>query len=129
MKKTIKTIILIGLSSFVLQAFALDFVYSKHAWFGTGSEGNEYAIEGYDTVNYFTQNKPAKGSADFTFEYQNKQWHFKDANNLALFKANPTKYAPQYGWHCAWRMGIDGEGVYGDPTLWTASFILITTKK
>ncbi len=70
-------------------------------------------------MNYFTQNTPAKGSTDFTFEYQNKQWHFKNANNLSLFKANPKKYASQDVGHCAWRMGMDGESVYGDPTLWT----------
>jgi hypothetical protein len=40
--------------------------YTKHAWFGAGSEGNEYAIEGYDTVNYFTENKPVKGLAEFS---------------------------------------------------------------
>ncbi|MBA5249217.1 MAG: YHS domain-containing protein [Gammaproteobacteria bacterium] len=118
MNKILKLIALIGLSAFALQALSLDFVYTKKAWFGAGSEGNEYAIEGYDAVNYFTQNESVEGSADFAFKYKDKQWHFKNASNLALFKAHPEKYAPQYGGHCAWRMGIDGEGVYGDPTLW-----------
>ncbi len=102
-----------------MQVFSLDFVYSKHAWFGAGSEGNEYAIEGFDAVNYFTQSQPAKGSKDFSFEYRNKHWHFKNSENLALFTANPQKYAPQYGGHCAWRVAQDGAGVYGDPKIWT----------
>lgn len=116
MKKT--KIIILMLSLFTLQVFALDFVYTKHAWFGLGSEGNKYAIEGYDAVNYFTQNKPAKGNINFAFEYKDKQWHFKNAKNLALFKENPQKYAAQYGGHCVWRMGTDGVGVYGNPNLW-----------
>lgn len=119
MKNNLKTSLLTLLSFFTLQASALDFVYTKHTWFGAGSEGNEYAIEGYDVLNYFTEDKPVKGSKDFSYEYKNKQWHFKNAKNLALFKSNPQKYAPQYGGHCAWRMGIDGEGVYGDPNIWT----------
>lgn len=116
--KKIKITLLTLLNLLTLQVFALDFVYTKHAWFGAGSEGNEYAIEGYDAVNYFTENKPAKGDKQFSFTYKNKQWHFKNAENLALFAKNPKKYAPQYGGHCAWRMGIDGEGVYGDANLW-----------
>jgi hypothetical protein len=39
-------LLLILLSFASLQVFALDFTYTKHAWFGAGSEGNEYAIEG-----------------------------------------------------------------------------------
>lgn len=119
MKKTIQTLLVTFLSVFTLQVFALDFVYTKHAFFGSGSEGNEYAIEGYDAVNYFTENEPSEGSEDFAFTYQDKQWHFKNAANLALFKADPQKYAPQYGGHCSWRMAIDGAGVYGDPKVWT----------
>ncbi len=119
MKNTLKNLLLTLLSFATLQVFALDFTYTKHAWFGAGSEGNEYAIEGYDAVNYFTENKPAKGLAEFSFNYREKTWHFKNAKNLALFKTNPQQYAPQYGGHCAWRLAQDGEGVYGDPRVWT----------
>ncbi|KAA0444660.1 MAG: YHS domain-containing protein [Candidatus Thioglobus sp.] len=119
MKNNLKISLLILLSFFTLQVFALDFVYTKNSFFGAGSEGNEYAIEGYDAVNYFTQNQPVEGSQDFSYEYKGKQWHFKNAQNLALFKADPQKYAPQYGGHCAWRVAQDGIGVYGDPKIWT----------
>ncbi|BAS67483.1 MAG: YHS domain-containing protein [Gammaproteobacteria bacterium] len=114
-----KKILLLALSLFSLQALSLDFVYTKHSFWGVGSEGNEFAIEGYDAVNYFTENQPAKGNSKFSFKYQGKTWHFKNAENLALFKTDPQRYAPQYGGHCAWRMSIDGEGVYGDPNIWT----------
>ncbi len=115
-KKILKTTLLTLTGIFSMQVFALDFVFTNDGYFG---KGNAYAIEGYDAVNYFTENQPAKGSADFTFRYQGKKWHFKNENNLALFKANPQKYAPQYGGHCAWRVAQDGAGVYGDPNIWT----------
>jgi YHS domain-containing protein len=118
MKNTLKKLLLILLGFATLQAFAFDFVYTKHAWFSTGSEGNEYAIEGYDAVNYFVENKPTKGLAEFSLEYRGKTWRFKNAKNLALFEVNPQQYAPQYGGHCAWRVAQDGEGVYGDPKIW-----------
>lgn len=118
-KTTLKTLLLLALSCFSLQTLSLDFVYVKNSYFGAGSEGNKYAIEGYDAVNYFTENAPAKGVSDFSLTYKNQQWHFKNAQNLALFKADPSKYAPQYGGHCAWRMAKDGVGVYGDPNIWT----------
>lgn len=60
------------------------------------------AINGYDTVAYFTQNKPVKGSDSFTTSYEGATWKFASKEHLALFKADPTKYAPQYGGYCAY---------------------------
>jgi len=59
------------------------------------------AIKGYDTVAYFTENKPVKGSNDFKTEYLGAQWLFSSQENLNLFLENPEKYAPQYGGYCA----------------------------
>jgi YHS domain-containing protein len=55
------------------------------------------AIKGYDTVAYFTINKPVSGKNEFQFKWKNAKWYFANANHLELFKANPEKYAPQYG--------------------------------
>ena len=117
MKKIIsKTFLIVFICITPIQIYALDFIYTKNGFF---AKGNEYAIQGFDAVSYFTDNQPNKGNPQFSAEYQGKKWHFKDAKNLSLFKMNPKKYAPQYGGHCAWRMGVDGEGVYGDPNIWT----------
>lgn len=60
------------------------------------------AINGYDSVAYFTQNAPVKGLDAHTFEYKGAKWKFANAANLELFKGNPEKYSPQYGGYCAY---------------------------
>jgi YHS domain-containing protein len=60
------------------------------------------AINGYDTVAYFIEHKPVKGSDAFVTDYMGAKWKFASKANLDLFKADPTKYAPQYGGYCAY---------------------------
>ncbi|MES2883227.1 MAG: YHS domain-containing (seleno)protein [Pseudomonadota bacterium] len=62
----------------------------------------EVAINGYDTVAYFTEKKPVKGSDVHSFKWQGGTWKFASQSNLELFKASPEKYAPQYGGYCAY---------------------------
>ena len=73
------------------------------------------AIKGYDPVAYFTVGQPTEGSRDFRHEWNGAEWRFATAANRDLFKADPVKYAPQYGGYCAWAVsrgytaGIDPE--------------------
>ena len=60
------------------------------------------AINGYDTVAYFTQGKPVEGSVDHVENWSGVTWRFASEENRALFAANPQKYAPQYGGFCAY---------------------------
>jgi len=60
------------------------------------------AIRGYDPVAYFKLNKPVKGKANLSYEWQGATWHFSNQANLDAFKADPEKYAPQYGGYCAY---------------------------
>lgn len=60
------------------------------------------AIRGYDPVAYFTDGKPVKGNEKLTLTWNNATWNFSSQKNLDLFKANPEKYAPQYGGYCAY---------------------------
>ena len=55
------------------------------------------AVKGYDTVAYFTQGKPVKGDSKFEHKWKEATWRFANAEHLELFKADPEKYAPQYG--------------------------------
>jgi YHS domain-containing protein len=60
------------------------------------------AINGYDTVAYFNAGKPLMGKDAFVLEWMGAKWKFASQANLDLFKANPEKYAPQYGGYCAY---------------------------
>jgi YHS domain-containing protein len=60
------------------------------------------AIKGYDVVAYFTVGQPTKGSTEFTYKWMGATWQFANAKDLELFKADPGKYAPQYGGYCAY---------------------------
>ena len=60
------------------------------------------AINGYDTVAYFTVGKPVPGRDSFVQMWMDAKWKFSSQANLDLFKANPERYAPQYGGYCAY---------------------------
>lgn len=68
---------------------------------------NGLAIQGYDPVAYFTDNKPGKGNARFSSEYDGAKYLFSTAEHKALFDAEPTKYAPAYGGYCGYAASID----------------------
>lgn len=55
------------------------------------------AIKGYDTVAYFTMQKPVKGSDEYSLEWNGATWLFSSREHLDMFAKNPEKYAPQYG--------------------------------
>lgn len=75
------------------------------------------AIKGYDVVAYFTDGKPVKGDKAHTFEHAGVTWQFASADHLNKFKANPEKYAPQYGGYCAY--GVAKGATYDiDPDAW-----------
>jgi len=65
------------------------------------------AIGGYDPVAYFTEKKPVRGNAAFSYKWRNADWNFSSAANRDLFLGNPEKYTPQYGGYCAYAMAFD----------------------
>lgn len=80
-------------------------------------DANDVAIQGYDSVSYFSQSKPVKGSSEFTATHKNAIYYFSSAENRDTFRANPAKYAPQYGGYCA--MGVALEKKFEtDPNAW-----------
>jgi YHS domain-containing protein len=75
------------------------------------------AVNGHDPVAYFTDGKPVQGKKDFEHKYNGATWRFASAESLAAFKANPEKYAPQYGGYCAWAVS-QGYTASADPKNW-----------
>jgi len=78
---------------------------------------NDLAIEGYDTVAYFTAGKALKGNESFSFRWHDMTWYFSSKENRDLFATNPEKYAPQYDGYCAWAM-TEARKAQTDPEVW-----------
>ncbi len=76
----------------------------------TGGEYNTLhaglGAKGYDVVAYFTVGAPVAGSDRYTAEYGGVKWQFSSAENLAAFKSDPAKFAPQYGGFCSWGVSV-----------------------
>lgn len=73
------------------------------------------ALDGYDAVAYQTEHRATPGKAAFTYRWQNANWRFTSAEHLNAFKAEPERYAPQYGGWCAYALGAKDELVDVDP--------------
>ena len=108
--KVITNIFLIMALAFSTQVLAKSPVYTSFF--------SSVAVSGYDTVAYFTENKPVKGDVQFATEYKGIAWHFSSQENLEKFKSSPEKYAPQYGGYCAWAVAHN-DTAKGDPLQWT----------
>lgn len=82
-----------------------------------GGRGNT-AINGYDPVAYFTIGKAVKGLDHLVHEWMGARWQFASQTHLDLFKADPRRYAPQYGGYCAYGVS-QGYLVKVDPDQFT----------
>ena len=65
-------------------------------------EKNGLAIKGFDPVAYFLQNKAVEGKKELAVSSDGVLYYFSTAENKELFKANASKYEPQYGGWCAY---------------------------
>ena len=62
---------------------------------------NPIAINAIDPVGYFEQNRPVRGSADHSVEWNRAEWHFASQRNASMFASDPGTYAPVFGGYCA----------------------------
>jgi YHS domain-containing protein len=60
------------------------------------------AIQGYDPVAFFTENKPVKGDAKFPARHNGATYYFASKEHRDVFKADPAKYEPAFGGYCAY---------------------------
>ena len=102
------------LAAGVLATTALSAQAAINPYFSTA----EGAIKGYDPVAYFTEGKAVKGDRQFSFTWQNSEWHFASEANMKAFQAEPEKYAPQFGGYCAYGVS-QGYAPATDPTAYT----------
>jgi YHS domain-containing protein len=77
-------------------------------------------LKGYDPVAYFTLSRPTPGAAQYEYVFDGVRYRFANAQHLDLFKANPDKYAPQFGGSCTMNMSA-GVRREADPNVWIIS--------
>ncbi|MEP0264589.1 YHS domain-containing (seleno)protein [Dokdonia sp.] len=90
--KTIKKMIMILLVTIVANNIHAQKV---------NTDENKLANKGYDVVNYFITNTAKQGSVEFSTTHKEAIYYFVNAENLRVFKENPTAYLPQFDGHCA----------------------------
>ncbi|MDH3665718.1 MAG: YHS domain protein [Paracoccaceae bacterium] len=76
------------------------------------------AVDGYDTVAYFSQGKAMAGDAAFSHNWQGATWLFTSAEHRDLFAADPERYAPQFGGYCAYAVSTN-HAIKGRPDVWS----------
>lgn len=111
MKKTNLLASLVAASALLVSTFSF-------AAEETQQDANGVILSGYDTVAYFTDSKPVKGNSAISAVHDGAIYHFSSEENRDAFKANPAKYAPQYGGFCAYGAAI-GAKFPIDPTAFT----------
>lgn len=84
---------------------------------GLTTAGAPLALHGYDPVAYFVAGKPTPGNANLVAAHDGASYYFSSQANLDRFKAEPAKYAPQYGGYCAYGVSV-GKKFDGNPGYW-----------
>ena len=55
------------------------------------------AIRGLDPVAFHTEKRAVKGKKEFSYQWNEAKWYFKNAENRDLFATDPLRFAPQFG--------------------------------
>ncbi len=101
---------------FALVIFAQNYLQGQNnATKHYNLDQNKIALEGYDVVSYFTENKPLKGNKNYSYTYNGATYYFKNDANKQAFIKNPAKYEPAYGGWCALAIAKNGDKVAVDP--------------
>jgi hypothetical protein len=89
---------------------------------GTRLSAEEWplAILGYDPVAYFTQQRAVRGEAAFELVWDEQRYRFVSAAHREMFRAAPTRYAPQFDSFCAMAL-TRGEVDRANPEYWLVS--------
>ncbi len=100
---SLRTIVLLAVAV-LASAFAKAQTVNGKPFVNVNEQG--VILDGYDAVAFFTDNKPVKGDTQYQFSYEGAIYYFVSQEHLALFKATPDKYKPQFGGWCAYAVSL-----------------------
>lgn len=75
------------------------------------------AVRGYDVVSYFEAGEAQLGDRAHQVRWRGGLFRFTSASHAAMFRADPTRYAPRFGGYCAWAVS-QGYVADADPLQW-----------
>lgn len=81
------------------------------------AQDHQLILQGYDVVAYFTDAHATIGDPKYQYEFDAGVYRFASTEHLEMFKADPDKYAPQFGNLCTAALSR-GEKVIADPNNW-----------
>ena len=110
---TFKRRMVIFFASILTMTIALFSISTGSAF----ASSSGFGIGGYDPVSFFDTTGPVFGSEDLVIEYDGAKYIFHNKNNADKFRANPDRYAPQFGGNCAFGM-VFGSKSTVDPKVW-----------
>lgn len=112
MRRIRVVLLVMGLSALVISVAHADGAYNVTP--------DGIAIDGFDTVAYFTQDEAVEGDPSFAHEWSGATWLFANAENRDLFIADPEAYAPQFGGWCAYALSVGEYAAEVEPgTAWS----------
>ena len=85
------------LGAAILFSIGWVFLISTTGFTGNLQSSKVYgvAIDGFDPVAYFTEGRPVKGSSEYSYTWNEAQWHFSKPEHREMFAADPEKYTPK----------------------------------
>ncbi|MNX71643.1 hypothetical protein D3C86_1029680 [compost metagenome] len=67
---------------------------------------------------FFKNAEPIKGKDSISYTWKDVKWLFVNRENMESFKADPERFAPQYGGYCAYGTA-DGHKAPTQTETWT----------
>ena len=105
-------------AAFALTGMALGDHAAGHTRTLVFIDGKGVALEGYDSVSYFTDGKPAKGDPKIKATNNGAHYYFVSQAHREVFEKDPTKYSPAYGGYCGYAASI-GKVRPANPLVWS----------
>ncbi|MEQ9142943.1 MAG: YHS domain-containing (seleno)protein [Parvibaculaceae bacterium] len=108
---------MIGARAFFTAAIAAFVLLGAQIARADGVAHSTVGVAGYDLVSYQTNQKPLRGNGHNVSVHDGVTYLFASKENKALFEADPEKYLPAFGGHCAFAAAV-GKKFFGDPEVW-----------
>ncbi|MFO1127792.1 MAG: YHS domain-containing (seleno)protein [Rhodospirillales bacterium] len=79
--------------------------------------GEPLALQGYDPVAYFADDKASRGSEQYQVSWDGARYQFVTPEHQEAFRREPEKFTPQFASWCTMGLGA-GKRVTADPEAW-----------